>query len=253
MPLWHQSTDGHLAVLTFDRPPRNLINTLAMTELRDHLRELAARRDEIGVVMLTGGVDGYFIAHADLEDVKLFAAGERPEGDPHAWRDSWNLLRSMPQPTVAAIDGQAFGGGLELALSCTLRIGSERAKVGLPEVSLGIMPGGGGTQRLGRLIGPARAAELILSARVVEASEACELGVLNAVLPTEGFLSAATAWCQRMAQHPRFALATAKQSVIEGAELSLEDGLLLESELYRELSSSDEAKRRLKDAMGETG
>lgn len=244
MPFWSPSRYGAIAVLTFARPPRNLINTAAMTELQGHLEGLAKDPD-VQLVVLAGGIDGYFIAHADIDDVKVLAEGRMPEGDPNSWRRCWELLGSMPQPTVAAIDGQAWGGGLELALACTMRVGSSRAHVALPEVSIGIMPGGGGTQRLARLVGPSKAAELILSGRLVRAEEAEKLGIFNAVLPAEGFLYAVVTWCQQITRNPARAVLLAKQAVVEGHRLLLAEGLELEARLFTALNQSDDAKARI--------
>jgi enoyl-CoA hydratase/carnithine racemase len=214
----------------------------AMTELADALDDLARRSDEITVVVLAGGVDGYFVAHADLDDLAAMGRGEPVEGDPRAWRRALATLESMPQPTVAAIDGQAWGGGCEIALACTLRLGSERAHLGQPEVTVGIIPGAGGTQRLSRLVGPAVAAELCLTGRVIRADEALRVGLLNAVLPTNGFADHARRWCGQITRNPAGAVFAAKQAVIEGLRLPLEDGLRLEARLFRELNASADAQ-----------
>src|SRR5205085_1933346 len=178
----------------------------SMTELVGHLEDLAGRSDEFSVVMLTGGVDGYFIAHADLDDLAKIANGEMPAGDPRSWSQAMRLLETMPQPTVAAIDGQAWGGGCETSLACTMRVGSERAHMGQPEVVVGIIPGSGGTQRLPRLVGAGIGAELCLSGRIVDAAEAKRIGLLNEVLPTDSFVDHAIAWCARIAAHPAHAV-----------------------------------------------
>ncbi|MDG2112183.1 MAG: enoyl-CoA hydratase/isomerase family protein, partial [Actinomycetota bacterium] len=243
MTAWERTQIDGLAVLTFTRPPKNWMNLASMTELADLLDELASDEDTT-VVMLTGGVDGVFIAHADLDDLKLTAQGAVPEGDPDAWRRALERLGSMPQPTVAAIDGQAWGGGCETALACTMRIGSERAHLSLPEVSIGIIPGAGGTQRLPRLVGAAKGAELVLSGRRVFADEALAIGLLNTVLPAEGFVDAAVAWCERITRWPRSAVLSAKSAVVDGMSMPLEDGLRHEFRLFRELNASDEARRR---------
>lgn len=239
---WTLDERGKVAVLTFTRPPSNWMSLAAMTELVAKLEALAARSDEITVVMLTGGVDGYFVAHADLDDLAEFAAGRMPEGDPGAWVKALALIESMPQPVVAAIDGQAWGGGCELSLACTMRIGSERAHMGQPEVSVGIIPGAGGTQRLPRLVGGGIGAELCLSGRIVQADEAHRIGLLNAVLPTEGFVDAAVEWCGQITRNPANAVFAAKTAVVEGLRLPLIDGLKLEGRLFAEANSSDEAK-----------
>jgi len=241
---WTETRHGKLAVLTFTRPPKNWMNNLSMTELLRHLERLAEQTDEVTVVMLTGGVDGFFIAHADLDDLAKYAKGEDPGGEPRAWRKAQTMLETMPQPTVAAIDGQAWGGGCETALACTLRIGSQRAHLGQPEVLVGIIPGGGGTQRLPRLVGPAIGAELCLSGRVIQADEALRIGLLNDVLPTPGFVDGAIEWCQRIANNSPGAVFATKRAVVEGLRLPLIDGLQLEGELFKEANRSDDARAR---------
>jgi enoyl-CoA hydratase/carnithine racemase len=216
----------------------------SMTELVAHLEELAARTDEFTVVMLTGGVDGYFIAHADLDDLAAIARGDMPAGDPRSWSRATELLETMPQPTVAAIDGQAWGGGCETSLACTLRVGSERAHMGQPEVAIGIIPGGGGTQRLPRLVGAAIGAELCLTGRIVDAREAKRIGLLNEVLPTDGFAGHAVEWCQQIARHPAPAVFKAKRAVVEGLRLPLDEGLRLEVGLFLEANASEDAQAR---------
>jgi enoyl-CoA hydratase len=241
---WTLEARGKVALLTFTRPPRNLMDMKSMTELADALDDLATRTDEFTVVMLTGGVDGFFIAHADLDDLAKIANGEAPEGDPRSWGRAMHQLENMPQPTVAAIDGQAWGGGCETSLACTMRIGSDRAHMGQPEVAIGIIPGGGGTQRLPRLVGSAIGAELCLSGRVIDAAEAKRIGLLNEVLPTDGFVDAALEWCERIARHPAHAVFAAKQAVVEGLRLPLDGGLRLEVGLFLQTNASDDAKTR---------
>jgi enoyl-CoA hydratase/carnithine racemase len=240
---WTVDVSDFVAVLTFTRPPANWMDLASMAELADRLDELAVRTDDVTVVMLTGGVDGYFIAHADLDDLASLAQGT-PSGDPRSWTRALHLLESMPQPTVAAIDGQAWGGGCETALACSLRVGSPRAHLGQPEVSVGIIPGAGGTQRLPRLVGPAVGLELCLSGRIVDADEALRIGLLNAVLPADGFVDAARAWCARIARWSAPAVFAAKRAVVEGLALPLADGLLAEGRLFVELNASDDARRR---------
>jgi enoyl-CoA hydratase/carnithine racemase len=240
---WTETRQGRIAVLTFARPPKNWMNIVSMTELVGHLERLAKQTDEVTVVMLTGGIDGYFIAHADLEDLAKLARGEDVGGDIRSWVDALALLESMPQPTVAAIDGQAWGGGCETALACTMRIGSDRAHLGQPEVSLGIIPGAGGTKRLPRLVGAGIGAELCLGGRVVQAEEALRIGLLNAVLPSDGFEQAAIEWCEQVAKNPASAVFAAKKAVVQGLNSSLADGLRLEGQLFAEINASEEAQR----------
>jgi enoyl-CoA hydratase/carnithine racemase len=219
------------------------MDVASMTELVTHLERLAKQKDEVTLVMLTGGVDGFFIAHADLDDLAKLSRGEEVPGELRSWVDALALLESMPQPTVAAIDGQAWGGGCETALACTMRIGSERAHLGQPEVNLGIIPGAGGTQRLPRLVGAGIGAELCLSGRIVQAEEAQRIGLLNAVLPSDGFAETAIAWCEQIASNPASAVFAAKQAVVQGLGLPLSDGLRLEGQLFAQINAGDEARK----------
>jgi len=239
---WTLSAHGKIAVLTFERPPRHTMTLAAMTELADHLDRLAEQGDRYSLIMLTGGKDGYFVAHADFDDMAAYADGKTPPGDPMAWRRAHERLENMPQPTLAAVDGQAWGGGCETALACTMRVASERAHFCLPEVSVGIIPGAGGSQRLPRLVGAAKGAELCLSGRRVFAEEAQAIGLVNKVLPTDGFLAAALKWAEKITRHPSPALFAAKQAMVEGLRGPLADGLQLERQLMQELNASEEAK-----------
>ena len=211
-----------------------------MGELEDVLGDLAGR-DDVNAVVLTGGVPGYFVAHADLEDLARIGRGEPVDGDPLSWGRTLALIESMPQPVVAAINGQAWGGGCELSLACTLRVAAVSATLGQPEVNVGIIPGAGGTQRLPRLIGPGRALDLVLSGRVVDAGEALSLGLVNAVLPDVGFADAVLEWVAPIAAKPRQALVAAKRAVVEGMQLPLADGLRLEGRLFVECQLGAEA------------
>ena len=252
MSSWTLEVADRIAVLTFRRPPANWMDLASMTELAERLDALAERTDEVTVVMLTGGVDGYFIAHADLDDLARIAAGDLPPGDPRAWTRALGRLESMPQPTVAAIDGQAWGGGCETALACTMRVASPRAHLGQPEVAVGIIPGAGGTQRLPRLVGAAVGAELCLSGRIVDAAEAKRIGLVNEVIADEPFVDAARAWCARIARHSPGAVFAAKRAVVEGLALPLGEGLQLEGRAFLEINASADARER-NAAVGRPG
>ncbi len=220
-----------VALVTFTRPPRNLMSMAAMGELEALLGTLA-ERSTTNVIVLTGGVPGYFVAHADLDDLAALGRGEAVEGDPGSWGRVCTLLESIPQPVVAAVNGQAWGGGCEIALACTLRAAATSAHFGQPEVAVGIIPGSGGTQRLPRLIGAGRAAQLVLSARIIDATEAERIGLVEVVLPDEDFLTHVLDWIQPIATKPRAAVFAAKKAIIEGLRLPLEEGLRLEAEQF---------------------
>lgn len=234
---WRCVVRDRVAVLTFTRPPKNYLDFGSIAELGSLLESLAKQSTDVSVVMLTGGVDGFFIAHGDLTDLQKAGRGEAP-GGMESWLKLTDLIRDMPQPVVAAIDGQAWGAGNELAMACQLRVGSTRAHLGNPEVKIGIIPGGGGSQRLPRLIGAGPAADAILRGRVFRAEEALALGWLNAVLPAEGFVDAATSWCQEMAALPSAALFASKKVLVTGLQLPLADGIKMEIEEFLKLVGS---------------
>ncbi len=238
--LWAIDRRDKIAVCTFTRPPRNFMSFAAMTELEAVLKELADD-DSVSIVVLTGGVDGFFVAHADLDDLTKIGRGEEVEGDPFSWGRSLALLESMPQPTVAAINGQAHGGGCEISLACTLRVIAESGHMGQPEVVVGIIPGAGGTQRLPRLVGPGRGAELVLSGRAVSSREAVEIGLANVVLPDDGFIDHVVEWLQPIARNTRASLVAAKRAVVQGMRLPFDEGLRLEGQLFIELQTGKEA------------
>lgn len=234
-----------LAWITYTRPPINMLSFQALGQLEEILTGLSARTD-LSVVVLTGGVEGYFAAHADVEDVMRMENGQPPVGDPDAWDRVNELLGSMPQLTVAAVNGQAWGGGCETALACDLLLLSERGHLRLLEVSKGVVPGAGGTQRLPRRVGVPRALQMLLTTRVLRGEEALSWGLADALLPAEDFPEQVRAWLAPILEQPVHAVHAAKAVVTRGARLPLEEGLKLEKETFARLVSSEETK-----ALGE--
>lgn len=234
-----------LAVVTYTRPPINMLSFQALGQLEDILTALS-RRETLSVVVLTGGVPGYFAAHADVEDVMRMENGQPPIGDPDAWDRVNALLTDMPQLTVAAVNGQAWGGGCETALACNLLLLSEAGHLRLLEVSKGVLPGAGGTQRLPRRVGVARALEMLLTSRVVRGQEALDWGLADALLPEAQFLEAVRAWLAPILAQPVHAVHAAKAAVIQGSRLPLDEGLALEKALFQKLVSCEATK-----ALGE--
>lgn len=238
--LWTLEHHGVVAVATFRRPPRNFMSFVALEELEALLGELT-KRDDVSAVVVTGGTPGYFAAHADLDDLVRLGRGQPVEGDPLTWHRTLGLIESMPQPVIAAVNGQAWGGGCELALACTLRLASRSAHFSQPEVALGIIPGAGGTQRLPRLVGPGKAAAMVLTGRVLSAEAAFDLGLVEAVLPDDDFLAHVLEWLEPLATKPRSALVAAKRAMVEGLALPLEEGLRVEGRLFVECQTGEEA------------
>lgn len=227
MAEWTLREENNIAIATFYRPPRNFMSFEALGALADLLTPLKDR-DDISVIALESTMPGYFIAHADLDDLAKAGRGEPVKGERTNWRTVPELLEALPQPVIAMVNGQAWGGGTELSLACTMRICSESSSFGLPEVSVGQIPGAGGTQRLPRLVGAGRALDIIMSGRKVAAQEAHDIGLVQAVLPDEGFKEAAMDWVRNIARQYGPALASAKRVVLDGLQLPLSQGLDLE-------------------------
>jgi enoyl-CoA hydratase len=204
--------DGAVAVVTVDRPEAlNALDQPTLGELRDRLRELAGDA-EARVVVLTGAGDRAFVAGADIKAMSAMDVHQA-----QAWgelgHETATLLETMPKPTIAAVNGFALGGGCELALACDVRYASTAAKLGQPEVSIGIIPGWGGTQRLPRVVGIGRAKELIMSGKQVDAEEALRIGLVNAVFAPEELLEKTLELARTLAEKSPLVLAAAKQAM----------------------------------------
>ncbi len=230
MSAWTSEIAGKVGIATFNRPPRNFMSFEALGDLSGILKELAARSD-VSIIVLASANEKYFVSHADLDDLEQVASGKPVAGERSAWRTTPALIEAIPQPVIAAVNGQAWGGGTELALACSVRVAAPAATFGLPEISVGMVPGAGGTQRLSRLIGTGRALELILSGRKVSAEEAFRMGLVNAILPNRNFRQAVMDWAQQFARHDFDALVANKRAVTEGVRLDFEAGLDLERSL----------------------
>ncbi len=234
-----QVEDG-VAIITFNRPDAlNALNGDLMAEFGIAM-DIAATSDEVRAVILTGAGRS-FIAGADINEFRNLGS------DPFAGRDAALAgqdvlagLAAMPVPTIAAINGFAFGGGLEVALACDLRVAANGARMGLPEVGLGLIPGYGGTQRLPRLIGPSRAMDLIFTGRHVEADEALQLGLVNRV--AEDAVAGAMELAQAMLKNAPISLGVAKEAIVRGLSTDLNQGLEIEADLFGFISTTKDMK-----------
>ena len=233
--------DAAVAVVTVNRPDAlNALDLPTLTELRDRLRELS-EDPEVRVVVLTGAGDRAFVAGADIKYMSGLGVTEAKEWGAlgHATAD---LLETMLQPTVAAINGFALGGGCELALACDLRYASTKAKLGQPEINLGIIPGWGGTQRLARATSIGFAKELVLTGRMVDAAEALDHGLVNAVHEPDELLPRTLELAHSLAKHSLIALAAAKAATNRALQGDHPDNLRSEAERFAELFASEDAK-----------
>jgi enoyl-CoA hydratase/carnithine racemase len=230
------SIDGHVALLRIDRPEaRNALSPEVMEELASELERLGPD-PEVRCVVIAGS-DEVFAAGADI---KAMAERSFAEALRHPAAAFWRRLAAIKTPMVAAVSGYALGGGCELALSCDMIVAAEGATFGQPEINLGIIPGGGGTQRLARVLGKQRAMELVLTGRRFGATEALEMGLVNEVASDDGWLEAAMALAQKVAEKPPIASRLAKQAVLAAEETALSPGLENERRLYELAMATDD-------------
>ncbi|MGY2079778.1 enoyl-CoA hydratase/isomerase family protein [Modestobacter sp. SYSU DS0657] len=229
--------DGPVGTIRLDRPRMNAIDEQVHREVRAAALE-AGSREDVRAVVLYGG-ERVFAAGADVK-----AMAELTGASMVAWgrelTASFTEVARIPKPVIAAITGYALGGGYELALCADFRVMGHGAKVGQPEILLGVIPGAGGTQRLARLVGPAKAKDLVFTGRHVGAEEALEMGLADAVVPDDDVYATAVAMARKFAAGPPLALAAAKRAIDEGLDGSLAAGLQLESRLFAELFDTED-------------
>jgi enoyl-CoA hydratase/carnithine racemase len=227
--------DDGVALVTLDNPKVNALSRELLRQLEAAAGGLAA--DPPGAVVVTGG-DRVFAAGADIAE---FGGPEEARVVGGGFRRALDAVAAIPRCVIAAISGFALGGGCELALACDLRIASERAKLGQPEILLGIIPGGGGTQRLARLVGPAKAKDLVLTGRQVAADEALRIGLVDEVVPPVELHPRALALAAELARGAVVAQEIAKRAIDRGLEGPLDAGLALEQDLFAEVFATEDA------------
>jgi enoyl-CoA hydratase len=234
--------DDGVEVVTLQRPPMNALSAELLAELAGIADGLAKDAD-LKAVVVTGG-ERVFAAGADIGQL------QGPPGDGGVpedtglignFRRAFDTLAAVPRPVIAAIAGYALGGGLELALACDLRVASATARLGVPEILLGVYPAAGGTQRLPRLIGPARTKELIWSGRQVRPDEALAIGLVDKVVPAGEHLEAALDWAGTLARGAVVAMGLAKRAIEGGLDVTLAEGLDLEAELFADAIRTEDA------------
>jgi len=234
-------TDGAISTITIDRPKAlNALNADTLNELEQAI-DRAAGDDAVRVVILTGAGDKAFVAGADISELATLD----PDGAAQVARRGQHLFRKIERlgkPVIAAINGFALGGGCELALSCSLRVASESARLGLPEVKLGVIPGYGGTQRLPRLVGRGVALELITTGEFVKADRALAIGLVNHVVAAEELLPFCRALAEKMVAVGPLAIRAALQSVDEGLDVPLDEGLAREARAFGALFGTADAR-----------
>ena len=239
--------DNRVGTLRLERPPMNALSRQVWQEIEAAASE-AATRDDVGALVVWGGPK-VFAAGADIKEFPDWGYQEVNEVGLVLQR-SLDTLARLPMVTIAAINGYALGGGCELALACDLRFAADNAKLGQPEILLGIIPGAGGTQRLPRLIGLSRAKELVFSGRMVDMVEAERIGLVDAVHPNDEVYAAAVEAAARYAAGP-YALRLAKQAIEDGTELPLDQALRLEQRLFAACFATDDARTGIASFLAE--
>jgi enoyl-CoA hydratase/carnithine racemase len=217
--------DQAVAVIRLDRPPMNALNAQVQDEIAAAAAQVTADHD-VRAVIIYGGAK-VFAAGADIKEMAE-ASYAQMAADTRRLQDAFTAVAKIPKPVVAAITGYALGGGLELALCADFRVAGESARVGQPEILLGVIPGAGGTQRLPRLVGPARAKDIVYTGRFVAAPEALAIGLVDKVVPDAEVYQAARDMVNRYAGGPAVALRAAKQAIDEGLDVDLDSGLEIE-------------------------
>jgi len=231
------AVEDRVAILTIDHPPANAFNHATIGDLDAAMDELIAN-DQVKVIIITGAGEFAFVAGADINEIAAVKDGSEALAFITKGQGVFNKIENCPKPVIAAINAVALGGGLELAMACHMRIMADRARVGQPETNLGIIPGWGGTQRLPRLVGPAKAIELILSGDMVNAQEAFRLGLANKVVPAGQVLAEAKGLAKKIAAKSRLTNEATIKAVIGGLKGSLIDGLALEADQFTRLIGS---------------
>ncbi len=233
--------ENGIGTLTINRPKSlNALNTQVLEDLHDALIEIDQDK-EIDVLIVTGAGDRAFIAGADITEMKDKDALEGRSFS-NFGNKVFSLLENLSQPTIAAVNGFALGGGAELAMACDIRIGSEYSKFGQPEVGLGIIPGFGGTQRLSRLVGLAKAKELIYTGKTIKADEAKDIGLVNDVVAADELMDTAIELAELILKQAPLAVKASKRAINRGYEMDLIHGLEMEAEMFGVQFSTEDQK-----------
>jgi enoyl-CoA hydratase len=232
---------GAVAYVTVNRP--KVLNALSMPTWADLRTAFEAARDDVDVrgVILTGAGDKAFIAGADISELAKVTAYEAEQSSRFG-QEVLDLIENLGKPVIAAINGFALGGGCETAMACTIRIAVESAKFGQPEVKLGLLPGGGGTQRLPRLVGKGRALELILTGEMISAQEAYRIGLVNKVVPAADLIPHTEEILKQIAANAPISVRFALEATNKGTQTSQDEGLLLEASYFGLCAATEDKK-----------
>lgn len=233
-----EEREGRVAVLTINRPDKlNALNQAVRNRMLEILERLETD-DEVGAVVITGAGEKSFIAGADIGEFE----GRSPFDQRHAMRSPriFDVMASFPKPVIAMINGFCLGGGCELAMSCDLRVAADTARIGQPEINLGLIPGGGGTQRLPRLVGTGHALRLILTGDMIDAREAREIGLVELVVPAAELREKTLELAGKIASKSPLTLRVAKEAIRASERMAIEEGILYERDLFCLCFSSED-------------
>ncbi|MFE4678379.1 enoyl-CoA hydratase/isomerase family protein [Streptomyces sp. NPDC056721] len=237
-----------VGTIRLDRPPMNALDIATQDRIKE-LAEEASRRDDVRAVVVRGSGKA-FAAGADIKEMQAMDHAAMIVRS-RALQDSFTAVARIPKPVVAAVTGYALGGGCELALCADFRIAADDARLGQPEILLGLIPGAGGTQRLARLVGPSKAKDLIFTGRHVKAEEALAIGLVDRVVPAAEVYEQAHAWAAKLAQGPALALRAAKESIDVGLETDIDTGLAVERNWFAGLFATEDRERGMRSFVEE--
>jgi enoyl-CoA hydratase/carnithine racemase len=235
------SLEERIAVLTIDHPPANALDRPTMSDFAAAIDE-ALTADDVKAIIITGAGQFAFVAGADIGEISRLSGPAEAREIVLAAHQLFNKIEAARKPIIAAINAVCLGGGMELAMACHMRVIADRAYMGQPEINLGIIPGFGGTQRLPRMIGKAKALEFLLTGDRITAQEAYRLGLVNKVVPEGEVVKAAKDIAKRILSKGQVAVALIMDSVYEGMKLPLEQGLLIEAENFAKVMATEDAR-----------
>lgn len=237
------STEDGIGRIVIDNPPANALNSQVIQEL-DKIFIRLAGDNSIRAIILTGA-GNFFIAGADIKEIIKISSSKEAEELARQGHEVLGRIEAMEKPVVVAINGHCLGGGLELAMACHIRVAAEKARLGLPEINLGIIPGFGGTQRLPRLVGTSKGIEMILTGDMISAQEARSLGLVNKVVPDQDLMKEALGLGKKISSKGMVAVRSAMRAIREGYQVSLENGLNIESKYFGSVCETEDMKEGL--------
>jgi enoyl-CoA hydratase/carnithine racemase len=235
------SVEDRVAIITVDHPPVNAFNTQTVRDLSAAL-DMALEDKEVKAIIITGAGQMAFVAGADINEINQIKSPDQAEESLRAGQAVFNKIEKAGKPVIAAMNGVCLGGGLEMAMACHLRVAGDRVRLGQPEINLGVIPGWGGTQRLQRIVGPSKAAEMILTGDPITAQDAYRLGLVNKVVPMGDVLKEAKGLARKIAGKSAVTIACAMEAIERGRHLPLAEAMEVEIEQWRKLVESEDMR-----------